>query len=598
MSRPSNSIGPEDEIEVLQEVLFSDDEDENLGDLSSSYRPSSSASGRPSGTYGLDSDSDGGDSDEDLVAALSSLQKSKRGPPASHGLRMVASPRSGAEVRPAVVDDFIRNFLIKVGMERTLDVFNTEWYELMSKGKLGEEYTNTVPDIYLRNQELDELVVAMRKEMIKKAAIADKAKGTWDKFRKERDFHRMHHRRVVQEKEALTNELKMLHKHYNSYEPMIKELTAKYQVAMKEKMLMRLERDRMRARVEECEQALKALTAPTRDAGDKGAKTLKKTKKGGDSRLPNDSDLVNPFAELEFDPPRVESFQLKKAFRAHLNGVAAVAFHPRKPVIATVSDDETWKIWSVPNGEAVMSGEGHKDWVSGVDFHPSGTHLATCSGDATVKLWDFQRAACSHTFTEHTQAVWGVAFHHTGDFIASCGMDHTTRLWDVNSLRCRMTFRGHVDSVNAVCWQPFSNNVCTASGDKTVSLWDSRSGLCIQTFYGHLNACNHVSMNLRGDTIASCDADGVVKLWDVRMVAELGTMSASPHPVNQVSFDRSGTRLATAGDDGVIRIFDTLTKAVVSELKGHDGPVQAVKFDPEDKRLVSASSDCTFRIWS
>lgn len=60
------------------------------------------------------------------------------------------------QVRPSIVDDFIRNFLIKVGMTRTLDSFNTEWYELQAKGRLGEEYTTKVPDIYLRNEELDE----------------------------------------------------------------------------------------------------------------------------------------------------------------------------------------------------------------------------------------------------------------------------------------------------------------------------------------------------------------------------------------------------------------------------------------------------------
>lgn len=57
------------------------------------------------------------------------------------------------------MDDFIRNFLIKVGLTRTLDSFNTEWYELQAKGRLGEEYTTKVPDIYLRNEELDEQVI-------------------------------------------------------------------------------------------------------------------------------------------------------------------------------------------------------------------------------------------------------------------------------------------------------------------------------------------------------------------------------------------------------------------------------------------------------
>jgi hypothetical protein len=31
------------------------------------------------------------------------------------------------QVRPSVVDDFIRNFMIKANLRRTLDTFNTEW---------------------------------------------------------------------------------------------------------------------------------------------------------------------------------------------------------------------------------------------------------------------------------------------------------------------------------------------------------------------------------------------------------------------------------------------------------------------------------------
>ena len=58
--------------------------------------------------------------------------------------------------RPAVVDDFIRNFLIKHGMKRALDAFQTEWYELAEKGMLSQDDIGAVPDIYLRNQQLDD----------------------------------------------------------------------------------------------------------------------------------------------------------------------------------------------------------------------------------------------------------------------------------------------------------------------------------------------------------------------------------------------------------------------------------------------------------
>ncbi|CAF5007577.1 unnamed protein product, partial [Rotaria sp. Silwood1] len=54
------------------------------------------------------------------------------------------------------------------------------------------------------------------------------------------------------------------------------------------------------------------------------------------------------------------------------------AIHPRKHVAVTVSDDRSWKMWAIPEGDMIMKGEGHSDWVSGVDFHPSGNKMATC----------------------------------------------------------------------------------------------------------------------------------------------------------------------------------------------------------------------------
>ena len=36
----------------------------------------------------------------------------------------------------------------------------------------------------------------------------------------------------------------------------------------------------------------------------------------------------------------------------------------------TGSDDKTWKMWHLPRGDLIMSGEGHTDWVAGVSFHP------------------------------------------------------------------------------------------------------------------------------------------------------------------------------------------------------------------------------------
>lgn len=102
----------------------------------------------------------------------------------------------------------------------------------------------------------------------------------------------------------------------------------------------------------------------------------------------------NPNLNEQFEPTGGH-LSLQKTFKGHLMGVTSLSYNPKKDIVATGSDDTTWKLWSVPNGDLIMSGEGHVDWVGGVEFHPKGNLLATASGDGSVKIWDFVHACCA-----------------------------------------------------------------------------------------------------------------------------------------------------------------------------------------------------------
>ena len=410
---------------------------------------------------------------------------------------------------------------------------------------------------------------------------------------------------------------------------MLKMMQTKYEAAMKEKMLVKLERDRLASRVGALEAQLRQVEAARAAEGAGAAAPAAKEPKGPRvSRLPEEN-RANPYLTMDLPAPKVERWGLSKTFNAHTLGVADVAAHPTKPIVATASDDGararlggrgclpplphslprvplprrttgTWKMFSLPQGELIMSGEGHKDWLSSVDFSPRGSHLVTGSGDATVKVWAFAQAKCVQTLAEHTGPVWDVAYHDCGDFVVSASMDQSAKLWDVVTGKAKQAFRGHVDSVNSVCFQPFSNTIATGSGDKTVSLWDCRSGLCVQTFYGHQNAVNDTAFAMRGDVVASTDADGQVRLWDVRMVAEIATINCSgPQGAacNGAAFDASGKSLAVCCDDGKLRFVDVEARALGHETPGHNDPVSAAVFDRKGKYLVTAGADCTFRLF-
>ena len=199
--------------------------------------------------------------------------------------------------------------------------------------------------------------------------------------------------------------------------------TNKYQAAIKEKMLMRLEKDRLIAKVENLELSLQQLKdeQTNEDSVDKGLSKYDKSsvaaatsQKGAAQSTTGQNqsqptgllkmtkqptpipkkDRFNPATSEQYEPSGA-SMSLVKSFKGHLMGVTSLSYNPKKDIVATGSDDTTWKLWSVPNGDLIMSGEGHIDWVGGVEFHPKGNLLATASGDGSVKVWDFVRACCA-----------------------------------------------------------------------------------------------------------------------------------------------------------------------------------------------------------
>lgn len=76
--------------------------------------------------------------------------------------------------KPEVMDDFLRNFFVKMGLGRTSEAFESEWYELKAMGKL--EGNLLVPDIYQRNADLEEEIASLRRELNGARSIASQVR--------------------------------------------------------------------------------------------------------------------------------------------------------------------------------------------------------------------------------------------------------------------------------------------------------------------------------------------------------------------------------------------------------------------------------------
>jgi WD40 repeat protein len=243
----------------------------------------------------------------------------------------------------------------------------------------------------------------------------------------------------------------------------------------------------------------------------------------------------------------------------HSHIVSSVAFHPKAPLLATSSWDNTVKLWRlVTTTDGLISsatrvttlerrnkGKGHIAPVNSVAFHPKALLLATGSDDNTVRLWllssDNSSATCVAILDSdkkgHSGPVTSVAFHPTAPLLATSSKDRTVKLWRlvttpdglISSADCVATLdrenggKGHSDWVWSVAFHPWAPLLATGSSDNTVKLWqlspDDSSATCVATLdrrnggEGNTNSVNSVAFHPTAPLLATSSADNTVKLW-------------------------------------------------------------------------------------
>jgi WD40 repeat protein len=340
-----------------------------------------------------------------------------------------------------------------------------------------------------------------------------------------------------------------------------------------------------------------------------------------------------------------------KTVEAHRAPISGLSFSPDGKFLATAAGDPGYNkdprnvpgeltIWPADLSQPLAHCSGHKGRVDGVVFDATSTRLASVSADNTARLWEVPSGNPGKVFAIDILAFWrGVtpAFSPDGKTVAVPSVRELRLLnpetgetdrSPADHLReagpCAysldgtlLAFAGGGSKPSVTVWQmperrelyrlPIGASALALSPDgrrlaishgKTVRLCDAATGKEPLTLPGHDGSVQTIAFSPDGRSLASGGVDQVVRVWDVETGQEVRIFRGHTGSVRRLAYHPDGTRIASGDDGGVIKVWEVGRHQRAQELSPADH-VREVAFtaDGTQLRALTLLGTGGFRGW-
>jgi len=290
----------------------------------------------------------------------------------------------------------------------------------------------------------------------------------------------------------------------------------------------------------------------------------------------------------------LHSGQLHQELDKHQDWISSIAFSPQGTLLASGSDDKTVKIWQVVSGE-VLHDSWQGDAVSAVSFSPQGQWLASGGDNGIVKIWEVDTGWIQHSLRDHQGRIDTLAFQPQSQWLASSGKDNTIKLWDVVSGQLKSQLE-HQNRVGSFTFAAEGHWLAVHEGYAQITLWQLKP---LEQRHS-LSGLGHMAFSPNGVWLATNSAKNAINIWDVHSGQLWHAIGENVSDLSPFAFSPTQDRLALSLDNksNTIQILDIISRQIVNTLKGHKGRVNVLTFSPDGRWLASASRDETVKLWA
>jgi len=294
----------------------------------------------------------------------------------------------------------------------------------------------------------------------------------------------------------------------------------------------------------------------------------------------------------------------------HINTITSVAFNPKNGQVATVSWDNTVRLWElIHDGDAwafhrIDTLAGHSNSIWATAFSPDGKSLVSASSDKTVILWKVNQINQIGTpIAQMAGQVWALAAAPNGKQFAAGDDAGNIRIWNFDGKKLSEPIKlVHPEGVLALAYSNDNKWLASAGYDKTIRIWDAQTGEPLWEIKdAHDDQIWSLAFSPNGKWLASASFDKTVKLWDTSTHQLISKPLPHPKQMFALAFNQDGTQLLTAGYDFNIYRWDLTNPASIpapSLLTGHIYTVNSLTYNPAYPHLLaSTSDDKTLLVW-
>lgn len=253
-------------------------------------------------------------------------------------------------------------------------------------------------------------------------------------------------------------------------------------------------------------------------------------------------------------------------FTASDFGVLSLALRPDGTQIATGVGERAVRLWNI-NGAAQGTLGGHQDSVIAVGFAQSNL-LATVSYDETLRLWSLTNGAPYGTPVNLNGFVLAGAVHPNGGQIALGYFDGKVALRTLPAGVLARVVDAHTEEVLSLAYSPDGGQLVSGSYDGTAKVWNVSTGTLVHTLSGHFGGVHAVVVS--SDRIATGDTNGEVRLWNRATGLQERVWSAHNDPIQALAFSPDGALLATGGQDNMVRVWRVSDGVELRAFTGHE----------------------------